>query len=45
MKVVTNILSVEDIDQIFPILKHVHRIFFEEGTALARMAVTKSSDE
>lgn len=29
----------------YPILKHVHRIFFEEGTALSRMAVTKSSDQ
>eukprot|EP01114_Cavostelium_apophysatum_P017894 TRINITY_DN5408_c0_g1_i1.p1 TRINITY_DN5408_c0_g1~~TRINITY_DN5408_c0_g1_i1.p1 ORF type:complete len:1291 (+),score=352.75 TRINITY_DN5408_c0_g1_i1:103-3975(+) len=37
-------LTTKDIE-LYPILKHIHRIFFEEGTALARMAVAKSSDE
>jgi hypothetical protein len=30
---------------LYPIVKHIHRIFFEEGTALSRMAITQSSDE
>lgn len=39
------ILRVEDVEQIYPIVKHVHRIFFEEGTALSKMAITQSSDD
>lgn len=35
----------EDIVEVFPTIKHLHRIFFEEGTALSKVAVTKSSDE
>lgn len=33
------------IEEMYPIVKHIHRIFFEEGTALSRMAITQSSDE
>lgn len=37
--------SVDNITELFPIIKHIHRIFFEEGTALSKIAVSKSSDE
>ena len=31
------------IEDLCPIVKHLHRIFFEEGTALAKMAISKRS--
>jgi hypothetical protein len=35
----------KNILELYPIVKHIHRIFFEEGTALSRMAISQSSDD
>jgi hypothetical protein len=32
-----------DIEELIPVVKYLHRVFFEEGTALSQMAVSKSS--
>lgn len=37
--------SETDVEELCPILKHLHQIFFQEGTALSRLAVSKSSGE
>eukprot|EP01119_Soliformovum_irregulare_P004567 TRINITY_DN1561_c1_g1_i3.p1 TRINITY_DN1561_c1_g1~~TRINITY_DN1561_c1_g1_i3.p1 ORF type:complete len:907 (+),score=307.61 TRINITY_DN1561_c1_g1_i3:36-2756(+) len=36
--------SPSDIDQLRPVVKYIHRIFFEEGTALSKLAASKNSD-
>jgi hypothetical protein len=37
-------LSDADVAELFPVIKHIHRIFFEEGTALSKLAVMKNSN-
>lgn len=38
-------ITENDIEELQPVIKHIHRVFFEEGTALSRLAASKSSDE